>query len=283
MQIITASKVRQMFDETLQNSFNPTEVEAMFWHYCQSKFQLNRLAFMMNPGKNLSVDRDQLLTDLSLLKDQKPIQYVTHLAYFMDLELYVDEAVLIPRPETEELVAWILEKVSVLAQPNIMDLCTGSGCIALALKQAKEHARVTGVDISKAALAIARKNARTYQLPVCFEETDVLKMAMDAETLDVIVSNPPYVLEEEKDAMRKNVIDYEPHLALFVPNNDPLRFYSAIAKNAIIGLRPQGWLFFEVNERYAEAVKGRLQEEGFHSVTIKKDIFDKPRMVAAQK
>lgn len=214
----------------------------------------------------------------------KPLQYVFGKADFLGLILKVKEGVLIPRPETEELVAWILEECRIrsLTTPQVLDIGTGSGCIAISLAKFLEKAKVQAWDVSEQALAIAADNAKLNQVNVDFLQMDVLLNASIVPvSLDVVVSNPPYVCFSEREKMHRNVLEFEPHLALFVPDNQALIFYERIADIALQALKPQGMLFFEINEAYGKETVAMLEKKGFSTVELRKDLFDKDRMVMA--
>lgn len=226
----------------------------------------------------------ELLKKFDELMDHKPIQYVTGTAYFYDLELEVNPSVLIPRPETEELVKWVAEDNKANPALSVLDIGTGSGCIILALGRLLKSPRLKAVDISNKALATARRNAEKYRIPVDFKRLDVLDANGwdDPANYDLIVSNPPYVTEAEKSRMRPNVLNFEPHQALFVKNDDPLVFYRAIAKFSKEKLSRNGKLYLEINENLGEETVLLLKNEGYSEITIKKDMRGKDRMIRCQ-
>lgn len=215
----------------------------------------------------------------------EPVQYVLGIAHFAGLELEVTPATLIPRPETEELVQLIVtEQRGRGTALSILDVGTGSGCIPVALCRELEPARTVAVDISGEALAVARRNATRYGCEIDFQQLDILTQApggIAPGTLDVLVSNPPYVLEQERPLMRANVLDYEPATALFVPDHDPLLFYRRIAQIGTKLLQPDGTLYFEINEQYAPETVALVAGLGYKSIEARLDIFDKARMVRA--
>ncbi|MFT2010352.1 peptide chain release factor N(5)-glutamine methyltransferase [Pontibacter sp. 13R65] len=217
------------------------------------------------------------------LLQQEPLQYVLGIAYFYDLELYVDARVLIPRPETEELVHLILQKHKNRLHLKVLDIGTGSGCIPIALAKNLQQAQVYGLDISSDALAVARANAEKYQAAITWLQQDVFEpiTTIPLHSLDILISNPPYVLESEKEQMRANVLSYEPHLALFVPDNDALRYYKRIAEVGQELLKPGGNLYFEINERYGKATQDMLLRAGYRQAEVLHDLFGKERMVEA--
>jgi len=226
------------------------------------------------------------LTQISKrLNDGEPVQYALGQASFYGLNLTVDSSVLIPRQETEELVHWILNDHPEQDPLRILDIGSGSGCIPLALKANWSAAMVTAVDISAAALAIGRKNAAQLGLDVEFQQVDILKEEdwQNIGQFDVIVSNPPYIPTSEKALMPGHVLNYEPSLALFVEDEDPLIFYRKIAKLALQKLSPKGRLYYETNEFNAQQVLELLQKEGFVNIELRKDMQKKDRMICAQK
>ncbi len=208
----------------------------------------------------------------------EPIQYILGQAPFYGYTFTVNKHVLIPRPETEELVDLILKNSCKRKKINILDIGTGSGCIAITLAFKCRQAAVTAIDISSQALAVARHNARQHQVAVIFAEADIFSWKTDKK-FDLIVSNPPYVKESEKSQMAANVLEHEPHLALFVPDDDPLRFYRQIVRFAGSHQQPGGELYFEVNERQAAAVAQLLEENHYQKVAVKQDLSGKDRFV----
>ncbi len=217
-----------------------------------------------------------------LLNQHKPIQYILGYEDFLGNRYTVNESVLIPRPETEELVLWIVENNKHQEELNILDVGTGSGCIAISLKKLIPSAKVTAIDVSKEALIVAEKNALNNQAEVKFSQKDILQESLDTR-YDIIVSNPPYVLESEKKEMRKNVLDYEPSTALFVPDNDPLLFYKRITKLAETNLSTRGELYFEINESYAQECLLLFNNDVWKLPELKHDIRGKARMLMIKK
>ena len=219
------------------------------------------------------------------LLTHKPVQYVLHETWFYGLRFYVDESVLIPRPETEELVEWVVASYILppTSYPSILDIGTGSGCIPISLKKKLPQATVYACDVSEQALAVATQNAATLQTPVQFLQVDFLNTANwpMLPTVDIIVSNPPYIPHHNQSSMLQNVLAYEPHLALFVPNEDPLVFYDAIARFAKEKLRPGGAIFVEIHEDLGEQTKALFELNGFVA-TVKKDLQGKDRMIKAE-
>lgn len=216
------------------------------------------------------------------LKNFTPIQYILGETEFFGLPFHVSDSVLIPRPETEELVQWILgtirdEKV------KILDIGTGSGCIAISLAKNLSFAEVHAWDISEEALEIARKNSELNGVTVSFSQKDILQLQNVDEVFDVIVSNPPYVTESEKSELDENVLNFEPHVALFVPDDNSLLFYHKISDFALKSLNDKGKLFFEINREKGDGIELLLQEKGFTTIERKKDISGNERMIKAEK
>lgn len=223
---------------------------------------------------------EKLSTILNQLQTGEPLQYILGHTEFYGLKFEVNPNVLIPRPETEELVGWIIES-SELPPINILDIGTGSGCIAITLKHELKQATVSAIDISIGALETAKRNAANNQVEVNFIHADILaheNIKLDKK-LDVIVSNPPYVTETDKRQMHTNVTDFEPHTALFVPEEDPLLFYNAIADFATKNLNDNGLLFFEINESYGEETIEMLNNKSFINIELRKDMSGRDRMI----
>ncbi len=230
----------------------------------------------------LELSDDQTRKVFSILGELKksiPIQYLLGTAHFYGMELKVTPDVLIPRQETEELVDWIIKDNRQPAKLRILDVCTGSGCIALALKKQLPESIVTAIDISEKALEVAKENANKLQLDIQFIKADALNLAhqIQSNSFDIIVSNPPYIPESDKVTMQKNVLLYEPHLALFVPDENPLLFYDAIARYArkLNGVT----LYFEIHEEKGENLLSLLDNTGFEDIVIKMDLNGKNRML----
>ncbi len=210
---------------------------------------------------------------LQKLRAHEPIQYVFGHTEWMGLDLRVTPATLIPRPETAELVEWVLHVADKNKPLRVLDIGTGSGCIAIALKKATPNWQVTGLDISNEALEVAKENAKRNNVTIHWQQADILSLC-SLPMVDIIVSNPPYICEKEKVDMQARVLDYEPARALFVPDNDPLLFYRKIAS-----LKGASMLFFEINEAYGEQVCSMLRTIGYTNVELKKDMYGKTRMV----
>ena len=237
--------------------------------------------FLKDPVTLDAVQEERLQGALELLKEQCPIQHILGYEHFCGLRFKVTEATLIPRPETSELVEWIASEET--AAPRILDIGTGSGCIAISLAKKIPGSKVSGWDISPEALSIAKENSSLNTADVQFAQVDILTHQPTQETFDIIVSNPPYIKEEEKSGMEANVLNWEPHTALFVPDNDPLLFYRTIAKKALAMLAAGGKLFFEINRAYGKETCGMLASCGYTQIELRKDFADNDRMIKAVK
>ena len=247
-------------------------------------------------GTTKNAHLQELDSILQQLRAHTPIQYIFGHTQWMGLDLRVTPATLIPRPETAELVEWILHTVSPRAHARVIDIGTGSGCIAIALKKAAPHWQVTGIDISEEALQVAKENAERNNVAVDWLQADILSPIANnlLPIADIIVSNPPYICEKEKKDMAPRVLDHEPHSALFVPDTDPLLFYRQIASLAFLPstgvaeLQPNDlqaqpiYLFFEINEAYGNEVCDMMRQMGYSNVELKYDMYGKPRMVAGR-
>ncbi|MFM9985720.1 MAG: peptide chain release factor N(5)-glutamine methyltransferase [Flavobacteriales bacterium] len=257
-----------------RESQNMTQL--LFQHY----LGWDRLTLQLHQGDRLSESEIlQLQFALKRILKGEPIQYITKHAWFRGLDLIVGPGVLIPRPETEELVQLVLDENRQTKSPRILDIGTGSGCIALALKFARPDAQLTAIDISTEALTIARKNAENLNLKIEFVHADALSAPMMSEKFDVIVSNPPYVLESDKGFMSDNVLNHEPHNALFVADNDPLLFYRNILNWSRHLLTPDGFVACEMHESMEIPMAEMLLENGISSFSFHRDLQDKTRFV----
>ncbi|MDE6339843.1 MAG: peptide chain release factor N(5)-glutamine methyltransferase [Muribaculaceae bacterium] len=220
---------------------------------------------------------------LDRLKNKEPLQYILGEAYFYGLNLKVSPETLIPRPETAELVDMIVKDFSHEKDLRVLDIGTGSGAIAIALSRNLPFAEVSAIDISSGAITIARENASALKARVSFDVSDIFDYHPDAGSFDIIVSNPPYIDESEKSDMDDNVLVYEPHTALFVPDDDPLKYYRTISLVAKSALSAEGALYFEINPRHAAELKELLVSEGFIDIELLKDISGKVRFISCRK
>ena len=239
--------------------------------------------FLADPNQRVNIDGVERCA--AQLAAGCPVQYVTGRTEFCDMTFHVDGSVLIPRPETEELVLWAEQCAADHWNPRILDVCTGSGCIAIVLAAHLPQAEVTALDISHAAIETAQRNASMNGVRIRFIDDDALNgmPSLAGETFDIIVSNPPYIPHSEIESMHVNVTPYEPHEALFVDDADPLVFYRAIARTARTMLSEDGSLLFEVHEAWAERTAEMLRSEGFGQTEVRKDLFGKPRMTCSRR
>ena len=274
---------KNQFIEQLSSIYDVGEVESFFYIILENKHQLKRIDLALNIGLKFSEAEIETWNEiLDKLKQQIPIQYILGTTSFYDLDFEVNNDVLIPRPETEELVSWILSNNPITEstnKPKILDIGTGSGCIAISLAKNIPKATVYAIDVSEKALAIAKKNASTNKVKVTFIQENILKTENFQEKLDIIVSNPPYVRNLEKQEINKNVLDYEPHLALFVDDHDALIFYRKIAHLAQKNLSENGQLYFEINQYLGNEMVELLQKMHFKNIEIRKDIYGNNRMI----
>ena len=276
--------VKSYFYDRL-NHFSESELKNMWTEIVCKRFNWSRSDLLMNADFRLS-ESDLLFVRsyVKRLQENEPFQYILGETEFYGLTIKCDKRALIPRPETEELVDWISENSTV---QTIIDICSGSGCIALGLKSYFKNAKVLGVDISQQANDLARENAEINNLEVVFHSEDVFNSDSDfwssLSNIDLIVSNPPYIPKNEQINMEKNVLDFEPHLALFVSDNSPIIFYERIADLAIQKLINGGYLYFELHHLFSQQVELYLKKVGFKNIELKNDLQGKIRMLKAQK
>ncbi len=288
---LTLSDLKEIFHQSLDPVFDKNEVDRFFYLSLDHILGKSRLNFTIDPMFVVSEKAAQIFkTIVSRLQSHEPIQYVIGETEFFGLKFGLNHQVLIPRPETEELVDHILRSDLVKRNEkylNILDIGTGSGCIAVTLAKNLSDAKLFAIDVSESALEIAQKNAILNEVDIAFGLHDILsgdslffeiKKGKPVK-YDVIVSNPPYVRESEKIEMKPNVLDFEPDLALFVPNDDPLVFYSAIADFAVNNLKDSGWLFFVINQYLGEELMKMFKSKGFNNLSLVKDMNGNDRIV----
>ncbi len=270
------------FFDSLKNIQDEQEIESFFFILTEYLHNLKRVDVALNPNFKLSdAEVEKWNKILSELQQEKPIQYITGEAWFYGLRFEVNENTLIPRPETEELVEWILNS-PIIKHPspiNILDIGTGTGCIPISIKTNLSQANVSAIDVSEKALEVAKRNAVSNKVDISFIQADILEVEDLNQHFDIIVSNPPYVRNLEKQEIKKNVLDYEPHLALFVEDTDALLFYRKIAQLALKNLSPNGLLFFEINQYLGKETVELLENLGFKNIELKKDIYGNNRMI----
>ena len=281
-------KTYQQFWQSLTPLYDAGEAQAIVRTVLDVKYGMTLTDIICGKVNELSSDEERNLEEIiARLQNGEPVQYVLGKADFAGRTFHVEPGVLIPRPETAELCQWIEEEVSSLEADDpkqILDICTGSGCIAITLGLNIPNSEVTGWDISEDALRIAQGNVEMLKAGnVRIEYQDALMLPKAAEAADIIVSNPPYICEKEKADMEKNVLEHEPSIALFVPDEEPLKFYRAIAEYASSALKSEGALYFEINPIYEKETREMLEGLGFKDIETKEDAFGKKRMMKAKK
>ncbi len=273
---------KKYFFSELSNNYPKTEIQSFFNILIEHQLNLTRVEIALNPAIEITQTHlDFLQKALSSLKKSIPIQYIIGETEFYGLPFKVSKNVLIPRPETEELVNWVLNDTKNIANLKILDIGTGSGCIAISIAKNAPNAKVFALDISSKALEIAKENTKLNGVSIQFIEADILDFPKSNEKFDVIISNPPYVRELEKKLMQKNVLENEPHIALFVRDENPLLFYDKIADFALTNLKQNGSLYFEINQYLGNQTLDLLKSKGFQNIKLKKDIFGVNRMLKA--
>lgn len=280
---MTRREIYQKVLRVAQSCYNEREAASVAERFCSDLYGFGRFEVTLD-GDLEPTGFDGVVLDgyLGRLAQGEPVQYIIGWSDFYGRRFVVRPGVLIPRPETEELVALIVRENRGTA-PRIVDLGTGSGVIAVSLAAEMRDAQVEALDISPVAVAVTRENASANGVGVKIREEDIFAWVPASESYDVVVSNPPYIPASERAEMERNVVDYEPDLALFVPDDDPLRYYIRIADVALMGLRKGGRLYFEIHEKLAAETVAMLCQKGFESVEIHNDINSKPRMIACRK
>ena len=279
---------RAYIHETLSGIYPNIEIDSFFYILIEEKLNLQRIDTFLKPDFLIINDYlFELKNIIRRLKNEEPIQYILKKTSFYGLPFIVDENTLIPRPETEELVAWAIEEARKISKYNaeklsILDIGTGSGCIPISMAKHLPEASISGIDISKKALKIATENALLNKVTIHFFEIDILQTHTLPQQFNIIVSNPPYVRELEKVEIKNNVLQNEPHLALFVANDNPLVFYKKIANLAKKFLTKKGVLFFEINQYLEKETIKMLEKEGFKNIELRKDLFGNYRMIKCQ-
>ncbi|MEH6704202.1 MAG: peptide chain release factor N(5)-glutamine methyltransferase [Galbibacter orientalis] len=283
-------EIKRLYQNELEALYPLEEIKTFFNWLCEAYLQLK--PFQIQQDLDLVIEANSLLkfqSALNALKVEKPIQYILGSAHFYGMEFMVNEHTLIPRPETEELVSWILKDVSKSDNLNILDIGTGTGCIPIAIAKNLPNARVYALDVSAEALKIAKRNAESNNVKVTFSEVDILKCSdlsiifPEVSRFDVIVSNPPYVRNLEKKEMNTNVLAYEPETALFVADDNALLFYEIIAALASSNLKEGGKLYFEINQYLGKEMLELMEKYKFSNNQLKKDLFGNNRMMKGEK
>ena len=283
---MTIKKYRQYFINSLEDLYSIEELQSIFYLLAEKLLHLSRIDIALQLDDTLTSDEEINFNQaIDRLKIYEPVQYILGETEFFGYPFLVNKQVLIPRPETEELVSWIIEDVD-KKEITILDIGTGSGCIAISLAKKLNNAVVSAIDISNKAIEVAKKNALINNVNVEYSSVDVLnledKLVLQDKwksKFDIIVSNPPYVRMQEKKLMQLNVIDHEPDIALFVEDDDPLLFYKRISELSRQYLKHNGTLYLEINEYLGVEMEKMLNEAGFKHVELKKDMFGKNRMI----
>lgn len=264
--------------------FPITERQSFFKQLCLLYLDLKPIDIVLNEQLEISEEQyEQFEAAIQKLIKHEPIQYIVGSTYFFGLKLKVNPSVLIPRPESEELVAWILTHFKTTDSPTILDLGTGSGCLAISLAKHLPQAKIVALDICRDALKVAQYNAQTHSVSITFLEDNMLELRPLDMDFDVVVSNPPYVCLQEKSKMKANVLEHEPHSALFVKDDNPLEFYKAIKQIATHNLKPGGLAFMEINEAFGRETFQLFRGESFEKTQLKKDTFGKDRLLKTHK
>lgn len=289
-------QLKSLFIDELTDTYPKEEILSFYYLLIEGLLHLQKKEVFLEPTIKLSTQHlSEFKNSIALLKQEKPIQYLLGSTEFCGFTFKVNENVLIPRPETEELVHWICsdrisdisnQKDSGSSQTSILDIGTGSGCIAISLAKKCPNSEVSALDVSKNALITAKENAIANDVAIHFIEQDILNFPIKFNTTvfkkyDIIVSNPPYVREMEKQEMQNNVVQNEPHLALFVDNDNPLLFYNKIAEFAKENLTENGLIYFEINQYLASETATLLEQKGFNRIEIREDIYGNKRMLKA--
>ncbi len=287
------NNLKKIFQNELLSIYPKQEIDSFFYLLTEAFMGLKRVDIALDPKFEIDISNKQkLFSALAKLKNEIPIQYIIGETEFYGLTFIVDKNVLIPRPETEELVSWVLNEVKRLKDKverkdhkktsiKILDIGTGSGCIAIALAKELPYANVWALDISDKALKIAKLNAKLNNVNIQFLKKDILKTKELPLNFDIIISNPPYIEEHEKSKMKNNVLLNEPQLALFVKDHKPLIFYDIISDIALNNLHKNGLLFFEINQTFGKEMIQLLNGKGFKNIELRKDIFGNDRMLKA--
>jgi release factor glutamine methyltransferase len=277
-------EIKHIFHKELDGSYAREEVDSFFYMMVEHYLELPRFILATEPNTIISKQQEQpLFVGLAQLRQFRPIQYILGTVHFMDLWFKVDGRVLVPRPETEELVRWVLADIPPGSAPTILDIGTGSGCIAISLAKNIPNAQIFALDVSTPALELAQENALRNKVSVTFLEMDILHAKALSERFDIIVSNPPYVRNLEKVKMERNVLGHEPEGALFVPDDDPLLFYREIVGFSERHLKNGGSLYFEINQYLGERTMQLLMDRDFTGIEMRNDMYGNQRMLKGKK
>lgn len=280
LRIIEVNRIAKHIKENLGSYYPAGEVAAFTRIIATEILGIPQMTFFLKDNVELTHEQEATLEDaINRLQKHEPIQYIQGYSDFCGLRFKVTPATLIPRPETSELVEWVASEAT--GNERILDIGTGSGCIAVSLANKMPQSKVTAWDISNEALAVATENSRSNGTEVLFEQVDILSYRPEENLFDIIVSNPPYIKENEKSAMHANVLDWEPHTALFVPDSDPLLFYRTIAIKGLQILKPGGRLYFEINRAHGSETMEMLAGLGYTGIELRKDFAENDRMIKA--
>lgn len=281
---MTLFELRNKFNTKLAHIYPKSEIESLFSLVLQDLFGIDKASIILN-GNEAFLESKKVLSVLNRLEHKEPVQHIIGKTTCYDLTFKVNSEVLIPRPETEELIDWIIKDVKAkhkTGKITILDIGTGSGCIAISLAKNIPNAEVWALDISKKGLLVAKENAIINKVAIHFMEQDILNTKTLAHTFDILVSNPPYVRLQEKELIHENVKNFEPKLALFVTDNNPLIFYDKISKLALKHLNTHGSLYFEMNQYLAKETVMLLKNNGFTAISLRKDFLNNYRMIKAK-
>lgn len=284
-------ELQHNFHDQLDTLYGKNEVQSFFKLLVEHRLKLKPIEIIIHPELSISKDDNDYFEDaIKRLRKEEPIQYIIGETEFFGLPFKVNPNTLIPRPETEELVQWIIDDQKKNNNPSlaILDIGTGSGCIAVSLAKQFSNSEVFALDVSPKALLAAKENSKLNEVGISFIEADILNLATFKSSInlpkyDIIVSNPPYVRELEKSSIKNNVLQHEPHLALFVQNDDALQFYKAICDFAVFNLKSKGNLYFEINQYLGPEMIQLLKLYNFESIELRKDLFGNDRMIKAMK
>jgi len=282
----TVSAIKSYMLERLSDFYAEREINYFFKKAVCQRLKLSDVDFLLASNQRLS-ESDLLYfrNIVKRLQNSEPFQYIIGETWFYDLLIKCDKRALIPRPETEELVDLIIKDYCNILNLRVLDLCSGTGCIAIALAKNLQNATVFGIELSQEAIDLAKKNALLNQVAITFLNGNVLEnlpLEVEPKSVDIVVSNPPYIPLKEKEKMEKNVLDFEPHMALFVSDRDPLMFYEKIADQANLVLKEKGQLYFEIHENFSNQTKELLESKGFENIEVLKDLQGKNRMIKAR-
>ena len=278
---MTLIDVRNYYRKILKDYYSKNEIDFYFKILINSFFNWDSTSIALNPKKKLTkLESNKLIKTINNLKKSKPIQYITGESFFMGLKFKVNKNVLIPRPETEELVEWIIsDNLDFQNKINAIDIGTGSGCIAISLSKKKRNFNLTAIDNSDKSLLVAKENARLNKVKINFINNDILKPLNDKTIYDIIISNPPYIADSEIKNIEDKVLKYEPYNAIFVDKKNPLIFYKAIIDFSLSNLKKEGKIYFEINPIFYNSLLTLIESYNKFNLVVKKDISNKNRMI----